>query len=127
MTSANGKPKTILVAEDDPGVREICERVLVRSGYRVLLASNGRETISLLEESRGAGIDLLLVDVVMPLGGGREVADYLAEHRLEIPVLFTSGFSDHPDSLAAGMSRFLQKPYTLAELLAAVKTALSVS
>jgi CheY-like chemotaxis protein len=84
--------QTILVVEDDPGIRELTSRVLSRYGYSVLTASGGDEARTIGETDDGA-IDLLLSDVVMPCMSGPNVADMLNAMR---PTMkdYMSGYSD---------------------------------
>ena len=115
---------TILVVEDDDGVRGFATRVLERAGYRVLSASGGAAA---LETYGGEPIDLLVTDVVMPSMSGREVADRLSARRPGLRVMFMSGHADativkhgvlDPDI------RYLPKPFTAQSLILAVGDAL---
>ena len=115
---------TILVVEDDDGVRGFATRVLERAGYRVLSASGGAAA---LETYGGEPIDLLVTDVVMPSMSGREVADRLSVRRPGLRVMFMSGHADativkhgvlDPDI------RYLPKPFTAQSLILAVGDAL---
>ena len=72
-------PATLLVADDDPGLRESLERTLTREGYRVLLASDGRAA---LERVQGGGIDLIVTDLKMPGLTGLELLLILGAIRL---------------------------------------------
>jgi two-component system cell cycle sensor histidine kinase/response regulator CckA len=116
---------TILVVEDDFGVRRFATRVLTAAGYHVLTASNGTEAI---KASGGTFLHLLLTDVVMPGMTGRDVAANLAAAQPGIHVLYMSGHTDkgivHNGVLEPGID-FLAKPFTAEELLAAVKSAIS--
>ena len=115
---------TILLVEDEEGVRDVATRVLRRAGYRVLEAADGIEALE-LEAMFGAGIDLVLTDVVMPRLGGPELVRRLSARAPGRKVLFTSGYSANPisETLEAGQS-FLQKPYVPSTLVAAVRTLL---
>src|SRR5438094_7928522 len=64
------EPATLLVADDDPGLRESLERTLTREGYRVVLASDGRAA---LERVQAGGVDLIVTDLKMPGLTGREL------------------------------------------------------
>jgi two-component system, cell cycle sensor histidine kinase and response regulator CckA len=105
--------ETVLVAEDQPSVRSLVRRGLVRAGYRVLEAASGTAAIRLFEAENGA-IDLLLTDVVMPQMGGRELAAELRARRPDLRVLFMSGYAEHEIArrgvLEPGMF-FLEKPF----------------
>jgi len=126
---SGNKPKpragteTILVAEDDDGVREMVARSLVEAGYEVLVASNGAEALALAKQ-RKTPIHLLLTDVVMPVMNGRELSEHMAKIHTETRMLFTSGYTEniiaHHGVLPDGIE-FLSKPYTLDALAARVR------
>jgi CheY-like chemotaxis protein len=117
--------QTILLVEDEEGVRDVAARVLRRAGYRVLEAADGIEALE-LDAMFGAGIDLVLTDVVMPRLGGPELVRRLSARAPGRKVLFTSGYSASPISEAreTGQS-FLQKPYLPSTLVAAVRALLN--
>jgi CheY-like chemotaxis protein len=109
--------ETILLAEDEPQVRRLTERSLLKSGYRVLVAQNGAEAV---ERSRvhDGPIQLLPTDVVMPVMGGVRAADLIREARPGIRVLFVSGYSEESlfrDGVEDGV-HFMSKPFTPSEL-----------
>ena len=113
----------ILLVEDDPPVRLYVKRLLLDQGYKVLEAGNAAEALQVLDT--GQHIDLLFTDVVMPGGlSGKELADRAAVIRPELPVLFTSGYSEaeiiHEGRLEEGVE-LLAKPYRKAELLQKVE------
>jgi signal transduction histidine kinase/CheY-like chemotaxis protein len=105
---------TILVVEDDPGIRELASRVLSRYGYAVLTASGGDEARRVCEGHDGI-IHVLLSDVVMPGMSGPKVAEMLSGMRPTIKVVYMSGYTDDAivrhGVMAHDMS-FLQKPFT---------------
>ncbi len=124
-----GGNETILLAEDDAGVRELAQQILEKAGYRVQIAANGREAVSHFAR-HAADIDLLLLDVVMPDLGGQEAADLMRRIRPEIPVLFSSGYNDDvigADIVAAEGSPLLRKPFGRDELLRAIRQTLEQS
>ncbi|MBZ0272744.1 PAS domain-containing protein [bacterium] len=110
--------ETVLVVEDEEGVRRLVERILSNAGYQVLSASNGGEAL-LLCEKHGTPIDLLLTDVVMPRMSGRELETRLASIRPGLKALYMSGYTDgaiaHHESLEPG-THFIGKPFTAAAL-----------
>ncbi|RME22425.1 MAG: response regulator [Deltaproteobacteria bacterium] len=117
--------ETILVVEDDPAVLSITERILKKHGYTVHTAQNihrAREVAESLEH-----LDMLLTDVVMPGGSGKDVADLLKERFPALKVLYTSGYTEnaivHYGVLEAGV-KFIHKPYTATALLERVRTVL---
>jgi two-component system cell cycle sensor histidine kinase/response regulator CckA len=106
--------ETILLAEDEPMVRRIAAMALRKFGYQVLEAANGVEAIRLAEAHDGP-IHLLITDMVMPLMGGREVAERLLAVRPQTRVLFLSGYIDDTmerERFLEGGMAFLQKPFT---------------
>jgi CheY-like chemotaxis protein len=119
-----GGTETLLVAEDFENVRRIVVTLLEGAGYRVFTAAHGDEALARLNE-QGGEIDLALLDVVMPLRSGPEVATLAARAHPGLRVLFTSGFTDTPASLAAiPEGRLLRKPYVRDDLLRRVRRAL---
>jgi two-component system, cell cycle sensor histidine kinase and response regulator CckA len=121
-----GGSETILLVEDEEGVRAIATRVLKDYGYKVLESSSAEDAVRIGDEYRPA-IDLLLTDVVMPGLSGRNVAEHLTFSRPGIKVLFMSGYTDdaiiHHGVLEAGVA-FLQKPFTPEGLAARVREVL---
>jgi PAS domain S-box-containing protein len=103
---------TILLVEDEDGVRGIVREILRREGYIVLEAQNAGEAF-LICERHGAPIDLLLTDVVMPRLNGGDLAARLAPMRPEMKILFMSGFTQGElDSFVAREYAYLQKPFS---------------
>jgi len=122
------RPETILVVEDEAGIRALIRKILRRQGYEVLEASNGEEALK-LAEGGAAGIDLLITDVMMPQMGGHELSDRLREQHGEMKVLYVSGYTDDAAIYAGNLppgTAFLQKPFTLGSLLDKVKEVLAV-
>ena len=119
--------ETILVVEDEPGVREFVRRALEGFGYRVATAPDGEEALALIEAHDGP-LDLLLTDVVMPRLGGFELARRARERRPGLRVLVMSGFPDE-DLRAEPVDEpawvLIGKPFSSAELALAVRGALS--
>jgi CheY-like chemotaxis protein len=110
---------TILLVEDESGVRNLAIKILERGGYRVLPACDGREAIDVFRR-HGDEISLLMLDAVMPNMGGREAYEQIAALRPGIPVLFCSGYS--ADVLQPGFAlrpemQLIQKPYLPDEIL----------
>jgi CheY-like chemotaxis protein len=124
--TARGGGETILVAEDEATLRRIAERLLTGLGYSVLTAEDGVQAVEMLERHRDR-IDLLLLDIVMPGKGGREVYAAVRDSGSDIPVVFMTGYSADvaPHDLGAETGcRVLYKPYDLDGLAAAVKDVL---
>ena len=118
--------ETVLLVEDESGVRALARRALQQFGYSVLEASNGVEALTVARAS-GDPIDLLLTDVVMPEMGGRELAQTLRRERPGTRVLFTSGYPDSGgmalDVAQSGVP-YLPKPYSPNELAQKVREVL---
>ena len=123
-TADAGGMETILLVEDEEPVRAVIRKTLSANGYIVLEARHGRDAILTADRHR-APIHLLLTDVVMPEMGGRELAERLTAHRPDLRVLFISGYtSDEVVRRGIGGAGFLQKPFTSADLLRAVRERL---
>ncbi len=88
-----GQGETILVVEDDTTVRLIISAVLEELGYSVLLATDARPAIPLLQSDRR--IDLMISDVVLPHINGRKLAEIARASRPDLKVLFVSGYAEH--------------------------------
>ena len=119
--------ETVLLVEDDTAVRNLAARVLSDQGYTVLKASNGAEALQIAESMSIPQIDLLLTDVIMPIMGGKEIADRLTAMRPDLKVLFTSGYTD--DTIARqGIlkpgTEFTHKPFSPLELAKKVREVL---
>lgn len=131
--AAGGDPikgrETVLLVEDEPGVRRLVNETLRLHGYTVLEARHGIE--ALLTGAKHLGpIHLLLTDVVMPQMSGPEVAEKLATVRPEVKVLYMSGYPDHPAFSKGGIDTehsFLQKPFTPSTLAQKVREVLDGS
>ena len=121
--------ETILLVEDEPAVRAVAARVLKRSGYTVLEASDGEGAIDVASR-HAAEIHLVLTDVVMPRMSGRELVDRLREQGIAPLVLFMSGYTEDAiirhGEFPAGTS-FLEKPFTVRALLERVRASLDAA
>jgi two-component system cell cycle sensor histidine kinase/response regulator CckA len=119
--------ETLLLVEDDPAVRHLAREVLEGQGYQVLRASNGQDALRVVRGHAGAPIRLVITDVIMPVMGGRVMAEWLKATYPDISVLFTSGYTDgviaQPGALDPGMA-FMPKPYTPAILTRTVREML---
>ena len=121
--------ETVLLAEDDEGVRELAGGALERSGYSVLMACGGEEALLLSGRHAGA-IHLLVTDVVMPGLGGRELAERLVPLRPDMKVLYMSGYTDDAVvryGVLVEEAAYLQKPFTPDALLQRVRQMLGRS
>jgi two-component system cell cycle sensor histidine kinase/response regulator CckA len=121
-----GGTETILLVEDDDGVRAITRHALQGCGYEVLLASGGDEALRLAANHDGP-LHLLVTDVVMPGMGGRKVAEQLVSLKPTIKTLFLSGYTDDAvvrHGVLEAEVAFLQKPFTLSALAQKVREVL---
>lgn len=121
-----GGTETILLVEDEAGIRKLTQECLASKGYTVLAAQDGLEALKIAEQ-HPEGIDLLLTDVVLPgLGGPKLAKQYLGLHP-ETRVLYMSGYTDdaiiHHGVLDQGIA-FLQKPFTIDDLWLKVREIL---
>ncbi|HKY21458.1 MAG TPA: response regulator [Vicinamibacterales bacterium] len=110
---------TILIVEDDPGIRELAAKVLGRYGYQVLTANGGDEARDICER-HGGPIDVLLSDIVMPGMNGPTVAAMLKTIRPALKVVFMSGYTDDAIVRHGVKERdvpFLQKPFSPEQLV----------
>jgi PAS domain S-box-containing protein len=116
--------ETVLLVEDEAGVRAVARRILTRHGYRVLEAADGRDALRVWRE-RAAMIDVLLSDIRMPELSGRELAAALRADDPRLPVVLMSGHAS-PDVLAqlADDHCFVPKPFSAPALLGALRRAL---
>jgi nitrogen-specific signal transduction histidine kinase/CheY-like chemotaxis protein len=118
---------TILLVEDERGVRSFTAQVLEEAGYRVLQAGSGEEALALVTD-RPEAITLLLTDVVMPGINGRTLAERLRLLYPGVAVLYTSGYTDDMvlrAGVVAESAAFLQKPYTHQTLLERVRATIA--
>jgi CheY-like chemotaxis protein len=118
--------ETILVAEDDEGLRSLAVKVLAREGYAVLAARDGQEAVEIVERD-GPNIRLALLDDVMPRMGGRAALARIQEIAPSLPVILCSGYAWHLDgdsSSGAGYWDILPKPWQPRELLQRVREGL---
>ncbi len=118
--------ETVLVVEDEDGVRELLWKILTDYGYTVLEARHGRDALT-VAAGYGHPIQLLLTDVVMPEMGAGELVDQLTAQRPELRVLYISGYtSDEIMRRGVGGSdvAFIQKPFTAEDLMRKVREIL---
>ncbi len=114
-----GLGETVMVAEDEDGLRTLLGRVLSGSGYQVVSARNGAEALE-AARSRGGKVDLLLADLVMPRMNGAELAETLARMQPGLKVLFMTGHTEDAqvqERLVEGDVELIHKPFTGETLL----------
>jgi two-component system, cell cycle sensor histidine kinase and response regulator CckA len=128
LVTSTGKrgSETVLIVEDEEGVRGLLRHVLEIRGYKVLEAANGEQALRVYRES-SSRIQLVLTDMIMPKMGGRELAVRLGEIVPDVKIIFMSGYTDdvllRTGELEKGMS-FLQKPLRPETLASKVREAL---
>lgn len=129
LHSYRAGPFSILLAEDDPAIRSIVERMLRRVGYAVHATADGAEAVHLVEE-RGLRPDLVLTDVMMPGLTGPEVAVRIQALQPDVPVLFMSGYAEEAIG-DLGTQRadrdLITKPFSIAALLGRISELLKTT
>ena len=123
MTNSSGAKGRILSVEDEPSIRQICQRVLTSQGYQVDFAQNGVAAESMLMK---ADYDLLLVDIKTPVMDGKQLYRYIRKRYPELAdrVIFTTGdvIGDDTQSFLEQTGRpFLLKPFSPDELKSLVR------
>jgi two-component system cell cycle sensor histidine kinase/response regulator CckA len=118
---------TILLVEDEDGLRSLNARGLRSRGYSVIEAANGIEAMEALEEKNGA-VDLVVSDVVMPEMDGPTLLKEMRGRNPDLKIIFVSGYAE--DAFEKSLPEneqfaFLPKPFTLAQLVAAVKETMA--
>jgi DNA-binding NtrC family response regulator len=122
-----GRGGTILVVEDEEGVRKVVLEVLKRQGYNVLEAAQEEDALLICQQYKHT-IDLMVTDVVMPRISGPELAKRLVAFHPEMKVLYMSGYTDntivHHGVLMKGVN-YIQKPFTVEGLARKVEGVLA--
>ena len=120
--------KTILIVEDEMGMRDSLKEVLETNGYRVVTAEDGVQALEVMEEEKG--VNLVLLDIILPKKDGFEVLKELKENEKtkDIPVVLTTNLSDPKDiqkALDLGATTYLVKSnYSLADIVSKVDEVL---
>jgi two-component system cell cycle sensor histidine kinase/response regulator CckA len=126
LATAPRGTETILLVEDESGIRELAGEFLRRQGYKVLHGMDGDEALRIAQGHEDL-IHLLVTDMAMPNVGGKELAQRLRKVRPQIKVLFMSGYPDHPaltDGDIGVQATVLQKPFSLDTLAHKVRSLL---
>jgi CheY-like chemotaxis protein len=122
---AGPRTETVLLAEDEHGVRSVIARMLTKNGFKVLEATDGQEALDILETGRP--VDLIVTDIVMPNMTGDRLADAVARIHPGAKILLMSGYTRElvvKQGLAGRHFAFIQKPFTPTRFLNRVLTLL---
>jgi len=123
---ADTQRETVLVVDDEAGIRSLIAKILRREHYSVLEAGTATEA-SAIAAAHGGAIQLLVTDVMLPDRNGRQLAEKLVQALPKLKVMYISGFTDD-ESVRAGAfppgARYLQKPFTLGTLIGTVRETL---
>jgi CheY-like chemotaxis protein len=118
--------ETVLLVDDEDRIVDIGEKTLKYMGYKVLIARTGKEALERYKKNP-AGIDIVILDMIMPEMGGGEVYDRLKEINPHVKVLLSSGYSINGEAteiLERGCNGFVQKPFSMKELSQRVREIL---
>jgi PAS domain S-box-containing protein len=118
--------ETILLVEDEDGVRLLARRVLERQGYTIVEAKNGKEALETIEH-HGRPIHLVLTDVVMPVMSGQQLVESLRKNFPDLKVIYMTGYTDDTvlrHGVNHDLQSFLQKPFLPTELAQKVRSVL---
>jgi len=119
--------ESLLVVEDEASLRILASSILETQGYQVLVATNGQDALRVMHHHNGPPIRLVITDVIMPLMGGKAMAEWLKTINPDLKVLFTSGYINETIDLQGVLNagvEFLPKPYTPAALAYKVREML---
>jgi two-component system, cell cycle sensor histidine kinase and response regulator CckA len=118
--------ETILLVEDDPGVRDLTSAVLKEQGYKVISAENGMDALQLYDKTADKP-NLLLTDVIMPGMSGRQLADKLLVKNPAIKVVYFSGYTEDGivhHGVLDSEANFIHKPFSHATLIRKIRDVL---
>lgn len=117
---------TILFIEDEPAILDLYKTYFKNENIQILLASNGAHGIEIIKQSKRS-IDCIVSDIDMPILNGIEVAKYLSDNNIKIPIIFVTGkgnFESLQQARGYGAFAFLKKPFTFKEIVKFMKEAL---
>ena len=118
-----GRP-TVLLAEDDSTLRRVMTETLEEAGYMVVVARDGSEAIKMFD-ARGGQVDLVLLDLIMPIVGGKAVLEHVLLRTPEARVLVTTAQAPGPPLSTSSRVAVLQKPYDADVLLGRIRELLA--
>jgi DNA-binding NtrC family response regulator len=125
---AHARNETILLVEDESGVRAFLQTTLQRFGYRVLEADTAEAALTLLK-GHAAPVHLLLTDLVLPGMDGFQLATHVTRERPDVRVLFMAGYARGLGSIVSGLDpriHLLEKPFTAEALLTKTRQLLGI-
>jgi PAS domain S-box-containing protein len=119
---------TVLVVEDEEGVRDVADRILQDFGFETLLAGDGREALDIMER-QGNRVTAVLMDLSMPRMGGQETSCQLRKTWPDLPVIMMSGYTEESvtqqfGEAGPGATAFLQKPFFAEDLIGVIRRVL---
>jgi two-component system cell cycle sensor histidine kinase/response regulator CckA len=122
---------TVLVVDDEEGVREIVEQMLQELGFDTISAVDGREALEVMQRI-GDRVSAVLLDLSMPRMGGQETFRHLRAHHPHLPIIMMSGYSEQavaPQVHGSGraMTVFLQKPFVAEDLIGVLRPMVEVA
>jgi len=121
-----GGAETILLIDDEKPIRDFGEQIFSRFGYTVLPASDGESALKLYQEKKDE-IDLVILDLIMPVMGGKKCLEWLLQINPEVKVVISSGYSPEgtvKEVLEGGAKNFINKPFVMKEMLQVVRKVL---
>ena len=124
MTSSNDARHNILVVEDDPGLLATLEFNLEASGYRALTATDGATALDI---RRSNNVDLIVLDLSLPVMGGMQVCKALRDSGDTVPIIMLTAWHEEHDrvnGLRSGADDYITKPFSLQELMARITAQL---
>ena len=110
--------ETILIVDDEDQVLDACRAMLNQLGYNTILAKNGKEAVEIFQ-NENANIDLIILDMIMPVMDGLTAYENLKEINANVKVILSSGYSitdNIKEIVAKGCDEFIQKPFTLSQI-----------
>jgi CheY-like chemotaxis protein len=122
---------TVLVVDDEEGVREVAERMLHEIGFDTMSAIDGREALEVMQRV-GDRVRAVLLDLSMPRMGGQETLRHLRARRPQLPIIMMSGYTEQAvapqvNGSGPGITVFLQKPFLAEDLIAALRPIVEVA
>jgi signal transduction histidine kinase/ActR/RegA family two-component response regulator len=129
ISRVTGGEETILLVEDDEGIRNAVGQLLTSLGYEVISAVNGKDALDKAKNHPGA-IDLLLTDITMPKMDGKQLAKSLKQKMPGLKIIFTTGYShtaQDADEMFMPDSWFIQKPYSISDITEIIRKLLDTT